>query len=347
MFEVDVLANGAVMLTPEVVCDGFIHDAPVRAQTHIHDDHMDDFERSKGFQDLIMTEATRELLIADQNADLPHRVNIKALSDQDAYNLERSRVRLIPSDHMLGSCQVHVERDDGFRVGYSGDFQWPMKQPMSVDVLVVDSTYGNPQSVRQYSQAEAEARFLELVLTHLKHGSVHVKAARGTIQRAIHILGADVREPVLCSKRLCNEVEVYQRYGSAVCEVRRVDTPEGREMIKSGRYIRMYGKGDGDPIENSRGVTIVLSAYMVPKGDLLLERSERSFRLAISNHADFNGTLEYVKATGAKKVITDNARGGNGVILAQEIHSQLGLDASPSRGLRSHSWGAAPVEATE
>ena len=347
MFEVDVLANGAVMLTPEVVCDGFIHDAPVRAQSHIHDDHMGDFERSKGFQDLLMSVATRELLIADQNADLPHRINIKALSDQDVYTLEGSRVRLIPSDHMLGSCQVHVERDDGFRVGYSGDFQWPMKQPMNVDVLVVDSTYGNPESIRQYSQADAEARFLELVLMHLKHGAVNIKAARGTIQRAIHVLGADVRGPVLCSQRLCNEVEVYQRHGSAVCEVRRIDTPEGREMIKSGRYIRMYGKGDGDPIENSRGVTIVLSAYMVPKGDVLLERSERSFRLAISNHADFNGTLEYVKATGAKKIITDNSRGGRGVILAQEIHSRLGLDVAPSRGLRSLSWGAAPTSPAE
>lgn len=340
MFEVDVLSNGAVALTPEVVCDGFVHDAPVRAQTHIHDDHMDDFDRSKGFQDLIMSEPTRDLLVADRNADLPYRDNIIALSHEHAYEQGRSRLRLLPSDHMLGSCQVEVERDDGLRVGYSGDFQWPMEKPMKVDVLVVDSTYGSPDSIRGYTQGEVEARFVELVLLHLKQGPVHIKAARGTIQRAIHLLGTDVRQPVLCSKRLCGEVEVYQRFGMAVCEVTRCDSPEGKAMME-GRYIRMYGKGDGDPVENTKGVTIILSAFMVPKGHVILERSERAFRVALSNHADFQGTLDYVKATGAHTVITDNTRGPHGVMLAQEIQSRLGLKVSPSRALPLRAWGGA------
>jgi putative mRNA 3-end processing factor len=341
MFEIDVLSNGAVALTPEVVCDGFVHDAPVRAQTHIHDDHMDDFDRSKGFQDLIMSEPTRDLLVADRNADLPYRDNIIALSHGHAHEEGASRVRLLPSDHMLGSCQVEVERNDGLRIGYSGDFQWPMEKPMKVDVLVVDSTYGSPDSVRGYTQGEAEARFVELVLLHLKQGAVHVKAARGTIQRAIHLLGTDVRQPVLCSKRLCGEVEVYQRFGASVCEVTRCDSAEGKTMMADGRYIRMYSKGDGDPVENVKGVTIVLSAFMVPKGHVVLERSERAFRVALSNHADFQGTLDYVKATGAKKVITDNTRGPHGVILAQEIQSRLGLNVSPSRALPLRAWGGA------
>lgn len=341
MFEVDVLSNGAVALTPDVVCDGFVHEVPVRAQTHIHDDHMDDFDRSKGFQDLVMSEPTRDLLVADRNADLPYRDNIIALNHENVYEQGRSRIRLIPSDHMLGSCQVEVERDDGLRVGYSGDFQWPMRHPMKVDVLVVDSTYGNPESVRGYSQGEVEAQLVELVLAHLKRGPVHIKAARGTIQRAIHILGADVRQPVLCSRRLCNEVEVYQRFGAAVCEVTRCDSTGGRAMMETGRYIRMYSKGDGDPVENIKGVTIVLSAFMVPKGHVVLERSERAFRVALSNHADFQGTLEYIAATGATRIVTDNTRGPHGVILAQEISSRLGLKVSPSRALPLRNWGGA------
>lgn len=338
MSEVDVLSNGAVVLTPEVVCDGFVHNVPVRAQTHIHDDHMEDFDRSKGFQNLIMSEATRELLVADRNADLPFRSNVIGLTPEHAYQEGRSLVRLIPSDHMLGSCQVQVERDDGFRVGYSGDFQWPMRSPIKVDVLVVDSTYGSPDAVREETQAEIEARFLELVLSHVKQGSVHIKAHRGTIQRAVHLLGADVREPVLCSKRLYDEIGVYQKYGSAVCDLIHFDSPAGRDLIKSGRYIRIYSKGDGDPVENPKGVTITLSAFMT-RGQAVLEFSERAFRVAISNHADFEGTLAYVAATGAKRVVTDNTRGQYGVILAQEISSRLGIPASPSRALTTHAWG--------
>lgn len=339
MTEIDVLSNGAVVLTPEVVCDGFVHNIPVRAQTHIHDDHMEDFDRSKGFQNLIMSEATKDLLVADRNADLPHRDNVIGLTPELAYQEGRSLVRLIPSDHMLGSCQVQVERDDGFRVGYSGDFQWPMQAPMKVDVLVLDSTYGSPDSVREYSQGDIEARFVELVLRHVRQGCVHIKAARGTIQRAIHVLGADVRQPILCSRRLMDEIDVYQRYGAGVCDLVRWDSPAGRELIQSRRYIRMWGKGDGDPVENANGVTIVLSAFMVPRGEVILERSERAFRVAMSNHADFEGTLAYVQATGAKRVITDNTRGPHAVILAQEIESRLGIPASPSRALVTHAWG--------
>lgn len=341
MFEIDVLSNGAVALTPEVVCDGFVHDAPVRAQTHIHDDHMDDFDRSKGFQNLIMSTPTRDLLIADRNADLPYRDNVIAVDGEQAYVEGESRVRLIPSDHMLGSCQVEVERDDGLRVGYSGDFQWPMQSPMKVDVLVVDSTYGSPDSIRGYTQGEVEERLVELVLGNLKQGPVHIKAARGTIQRAIHLLGTHVREPVLCSRKLCGEVEVYQRFGVAVCDVTQFDSAEGRAMMRTGRYIRMYSKGDGDPVENAKGVTIVLSAFMVPKGEVILERSERAFRVALSNHADFRGTLEYVSATGARRVITDNTRGPHGVMLAQEISLRLGLAVAPSRALPLRGWGGA------
>jgi hypothetical protein len=103
----------------------------------------------------------------------------------------------------------------------------------------------------------------------------------------------------------------------------------------------MYSKGDGDPVENTSGVTIVLSAFMVPKGHAILERSERAFRVALSNHADFHGTLEYVRATGAHTVITDNTRGPHGVVLAQEIYSRLGVKVAPSRALPLRSWGGA------
>ena len=50
------------MLGSTVVCDGFLSDYPIRAQSHVHDDHMRDFNRSKGFQDIFLLPATRKLL---------------------------------------------------------------------------------------------------------------------------------------------------------------------------------------------------------------------------------------------------------------------------------------------
>ena len=102
------------------------------------------------------------------------------------------------------------------------------------------------------------------------------------------------------------------------------DTPEGKDVLRFGRYVRMYSKGDGDPIENSKGVSIVLSAFMVPRGQAILERSERAFRVALSNHADFAGTLAYVAATGAKQIITDNTRGPTALSLRRRFNPDLG-----------------------
>ena len=48
-YPIDVaMPSGAVLLGPNVVCDGFIREAAARVQTHVHLDHMDGFETSKG-----------------------------------------------------------------------------------------------------------------------------------------------------------------------------------------------------------------------------------------------------------------------------------------------------------
>ena len=60
---VDVLASGAVCLGSKVVCDGFAEGYPFRVQTHIHDDHMGEFDKSKGFQDFLMSPETYALLV--------------------------------------------------------------------------------------------------------------------------------------------------------------------------------------------------------------------------------------------------------------------------------------------
>ena len=59
------MPSGAVSLGPNVVCDGFLLSAKVRVQTHVHIDHMDRFETSKGKQQIIASEPTLKLLIAE------------------------------------------------------------------------------------------------------------------------------------------------------------------------------------------------------------------------------------------------------------------------------------------
>jgi putative mRNA 3-end processing factor len=53
---------------------------------------------------------------------------------------------------------------------------------------------------------------------------------------------------------------------------------------------------------------------------------EREHLVALSDHSDFDGLIEYVKRSRAKQVITDNYR-SNGDALAKEIRKRLGVCA--------------------
>lgn len=339
-YGIDVLGSGAVLLGQDVVCDGFHKDRTVRVQTHIHDDHMGGFETSKGFQELVMSEATLELLIAEFNADLVIRENLYALRSGASYKKNGSTVILVPSGHMLGAVQVLVECPDGRRVGYSGDFRWPLdeEEVIQCEALVVDSTYGSPASVRKYSQEEAETAFVQLILSKLRLGSIRIQAHRGTIQRAIHLLGPTIDVPIVCSERLCKELAVYQKYGSVVASACSERTVEGKAAVRSGKYVHLYSKGDKVPVEPKERTAISLSAFTMRGDDPVLEYSDRAYRVALSNHADFEGTVNYVRQTGAKYVVTDNTR-THGVELAVELSRRLGIEAVPSTNEQHYEWG--------
>ena len=125
---------------------------------------MGEFDKSKGFQKFLMSPETYALLVTERNADLAFRDNFHQVNRGNEWVLDDgSKLSLVPSNHMLGSCQVALEMPDGYRVGYSGDFGWPLDEVIEVDELAVDSTYGSPRSVRRYAQTEAEESLINVV----------------------------------------------------------------------------------------------------------------------------------------------------------------------------------------
>ena len=339
-YAIDVaMPSGAVSLGPDVVCDGFLSRAKVRVQTHFHADHMSGFETSKGNHIVLASNATISLLTAEYNADLPYRTNIIGLTPTEPYTIGGSSISLIPNGHMLGSVQVKVVRNDGLRLGYSGDIQWPIDDVMRVDGLVVDSTYGSPRNVREFTQGECEEQFLALLHRLLSLGPVNIKAHRGTVQRVLQLITDEGGCPIICSERLARDVEVIGDSVYTIGDLFVRATSCAREVMSSERYIRVYSTGDQMPVDIGSSTKIVVSAYFTRPDTPVMEYSEGAFGVAMSDHADFEGTLEYIRQSEAEFVVTDNTRGGKGVELAEAIISRLGVEAKPSSAIRRYEWG--------
>lgn len=337
-FPIDVRPSGAVRLGPDVACDGFIDGVAVRVQTHVHKDHMEGFETSKGLHKIVLSDATRELLVAERNADLPYRSNLIPLGESEPYKIRGSEVSLTPSGHMLGAMQVAVQLDDGRRLGYSGDFQWPLERAIEVDALVVDSTYAAPGSRRRYTQGECEERFAAILRRLLSSGPVILKAHRGTLQRGLQVIAGEIGCPVIGNEMLMKEVHVYRKFGYTIGQVHSKSSDEARHIRESGRYIEAFGRWESLPTDIGERSQVTLTAFFTKPDEPVIEYSERAFAVAMSDHADFSGTIEYVSATGARFVVTDNTR-GRGQELALAIRQRLGIAAKPSSNLPDRRWG--------
>jgi|TARA_B100001964_G_C14162972_1_gene567657 putative mRNA 3-end processing factor len=342
--QIDVLGSGAVILGEDVTCDGFHRERPVRVQTHSHSDHMKDFNRSK-HGEIILSPETFAFLSEPYHLDFAApRANIHKIAPGNTYTYNDTKITLYRSHHMLGAVQVAVELKDGTRLGYSGDFSWPMDgEVIQVDGLVVDATYGSPDSDRRYTQEDAEESFLKLVRTHLVQGPVHIFADTGPLERALQVLtvnDAIGNIPVIGSKRFSNSVKVHRKFGYLVDEVMSLNWPEASSGLTLDNYIRFWGLQQQLPNDNEPGVKIRLTKYRT-RNEPIEQCSEDVFTVGFSNHADFSGTIDYIKSTGASYVVTDGCRtiGGKANQLAVHIREYLGIKARCSSNNLSREWG--------
>ena len=341
MSRIKLKSDGAILLGENVSCDGFSCDSSIRVQTHIHTDHMVDFETSKANQDILMSLPTRDLLYALFNADLPYRTNIIALKNGQPHKINGDVVELLPSNHMLGSTQVKVTCADGYRLGYSSDFFWPLEDVIQVDELIVDSTYGDPLRVRRYGQERVEEHLIKRVVANVKaRKPTAVIGYNGRLQHAIGLLGHHISCPILCSPKSYPLVDVYCRHGHAMPEVICTDSPEGINTLRSRcpcvAFLTLTEQRHLPWV--NRCAKVVLSAFMSKRDDPVVSYDNGDCCISLTDHADFHGTLEYIRATGARIVWTDR-RTGNAEALADAVTNQLGVASRVVRELHSLGWG--------
>ncbi|KPV63163.1 MAG: Beta-lactamase superfamily domain protein [Candidatus Bathyarchaeota archaeon BA2] len=329
MSKAGVTKKGAVLLGKHVACDGFDEDKPLRVVTHAHSDHMLGLRQSlKRCEAVLMTPATKDLIDVMKGPQLLMKGNVKTLDYGETLAYEDEQLTLRYADHILGTAQVLVEDAEGIRILYTSDFKLSKTPVVEADVLVLEATYGNPYRVRPFGMM-AEGILVSLVEQGLKRGPVYVFGYHGKLQEAMQILHkAEVEAPFVVPEPVFQVSKVCERHGMRLGNCLLLSSEEKAQSILNQHepcvaFYHMYSRRN----VGKETLRIYATGWQFIKPCQKIGKGE--YRVALSDHSDFNGLLQYVEKCRPKMVITDNHRSGDALALAKEIERQLNIPARP------------------
>jgi len=329
MLKATVTRKGAVLLGKHVACDAFDETRPIRVVTHAHSDHMIGLRQSlKQCEAVVMTPATKDLIDAMKGPRFLLKGNVKALDYGEAFAYEDEQLTLHYADHILGTAQVLVEDGEKTRILYTSDFKISRTPVVEADVLVLEATYGNPSRVRPFG-IMAEGILVSLVEQGLKQGPVCVFGYHGKLQEIMQILyDAKVKVPFIVPEKIFQVSKVCAKHGMRFGKRLLLSSEERAQSMLSRREpcIILYHTHSRKKAEIG-ALRVYASGWQFVKPFQKIGADE--YRVALSDHSDFNELLQYVEKCRPKIVMTDNHRFGDAFALAREIERRLNIPARP------------------
>jgi putative mRNA 3-end processing factor len=320
-----VTKTGAVLLGDSVACDAFEASRPIRIVTHAHADHLGGLRKSvKCCEKVLMTPATRDLA-ETLNDNLKLRNGpIETLEYGKTIKYGDEKITLQKADHILGAAQVLVEDAGGIRIAYSGDFRVENTPVVDCDVLVVEATYGKP-SCRRNFEVDVKELLVSMIERRLRGGSVYVFGFHGKLQEVMQMLRqADVEVPFVMPERVYEVSKVCEKHGMNLGCMSLSTSKEGQELLDGNLPSVAFYHVNSRQHVGLRNARICVSGWEFQTA--CRQIGDREYLVALSDHSDFDGLIEYVKRSKAKQVITDNYR-SQGNVLAGEIIKRLGVSA--------------------
>ena len=289
--------------------------------SHAHKDH---FARHKS---IIATEQTirlcRERLDINEALTVPYR---------QPFSLGELTLELYPAGHMLGSAQVLIklpESKGGIRIGYTGDFNTECSmtaekaEQMKCDVLVIESTFGNPTYVMPPKEKVLDdiAAFSQRCFSETATPVIFAYSV-GKAQEVIKQLearGLDTR----VHKTIWEFCKVYEEFGVGFTRLHKlVDESRRGEVVILPSIPG--GAGRGKVFSQLRSPkTAVVTGWAIDQGTKYSYGVDEAFPL--SDHADFNRLIAYVEGSGAKKIFVTHGQVDDFV----KILRDRGFDAEP------------------
>lgn len=294
-----------------VVCDADEPDGDVNIVSHAHGDHL--YERTP--EEVVWSALTRELAAV-------RRDEVPATVTDD-------RITLVDAGHVPGARAAVIEDPDGTTYCYTGDlstrehrYLGGFEPPgVDVDVLVIESTYGEPEYVFP-PPSEAAAAFREwvgetdapvLVFAYSLGRAQEVQLIVGETDRRVYVTDAvaALNEPIAAAFDLAFDVE---RYGSDVT----LDSSDALVLPAQTNRLSFVER----IVEETGAKKAALSGWAVDSSFRFAGGYDATFPL--SDHCDFEELLAAVEAVDPERVYTCH---GSTDSLARAVRSRLGYEA--------------------
>lgn len=215
-------------------------------------------------------------------------------------------VSLHPAGHLLGSAQVRVEHRGEVWVA-SGDYKIERDrtceafEPVRCDTFITESTFGLP-IYRWRPQNEVFSEINRWWMHNAVEGltSVVFAYSLGKAQRVLAGVDSSIG-PILTHGAMSKLIDVYRAAGIELPEVRSGNAEEAKAA--GGRALVLAPpSAAGSPWMRKFAPTSTafVSGWMLVRGARRRRSVDRGF--VLSDHADWDGLLGAIEATGAARI---------------------------------------------
>ena len=335
-----------------VYCDGYKELTDTKSQynpteysgligvfSHFHEDHIGAVRKCLGTYDTLIVHPITFQAIS---ALLPGYQHYEQWIPQDYDTKFPSRVgdiRLLKSNHIPGSCQVHVEAN-GETMLYSGDFNYPEMQIREAKYLILDATHGDPWHDGKTDRQSVKNRMFEDVKEKIEcNKPVIIRSSAGTLQEIIHHFEINP-----CDGQLSHDIpfvtpvkqksvllKIYQDEKDDFRDIIEYDSPEFWKLHRNNKRCVIFLTNEIIDESLQNHYTIIVGKYRFTKDNPAIIPFNGGCRFNLASHASINNILDYVGDVKSKEVITDNSRSSYAPILAKLIQQKYpNINTHPS-----------------
>ena len=245
----------------------------------------------------------------DSKAILKHRIgpeiSIESLPYNKAQTINGVKVSFHPAGHIIGSAQIRLEHK-GHVVVFSGDYKvkddylTTAFEPVKCHEFITESTFGLP--IYNWQKEEVlQKKMQDWVVNNqsMNRTSVFIGYSLGKAQRIMKLM--EGVSDIYVHSAIHNINEAILSSGINLPKTKRWSLEVDKKEIQNKIVIvppALIGSNMIKKIPN--GATAICSGWMQIRGNRRWQSVDAGF--PISDHADWNGLISAVKATGAEKV---------------------------------------------